>query len=87
MNSFWKGVLINIGIVYALAVLTLSSGNSTAFLIMPILISVFEFFISLLLLIFDKTRRAGQIMVAASGIIFLIGLGVCTVVPFKMDMR
>jgi hypothetical protein len=87
MNSFWKGVLINVGIVYGLAVLTLSTGEASGFLIVPILIAVFEFFLSLLLLIFTRTRRAGQIMVAASGIIFLIGLGVCTVVPFKMDMR
>jgi hypothetical protein len=87
MNKFWKGVLLNIAIVYLLAVLTLSTGDTSGFAILPILISVFEFFLSILLLVFSRTRRTGQIMIAASGIIFLIGLGVCTVLPFKMNMH
>ena len=87
MNRFWKGVLLNVGIVYGLAILTLSTGDTSGFAILPIIISVFEFFLSILLLVFARTRRTGQIMMAASGIVFLIGLGVCTVIPFSMNMH
>jgi hypothetical protein len=85
MNSFWKFVLINVAVVYFLAVLTLSFGDSSGLLIIPIVVAVLEFLLALLFLVFDKTRAAAKVMLMASGIIFLVGLGVCSVIPFRIQ--
>ncbi|GEO11735.1 hypothetical protein [Segetibacter aerophilus] len=85
MNKFWQAVLINVAIVYALALFTLGFGDSSGLLIIPIFLSVMEFFLSIPFLVVEKSRNAGKVMMAAAGIIFLIGLGVCTVIPFRLE--
>ncbi len=40
--------------------------------------------ISLLLLISEQTRKVGKAMLLSSGIIFLIGLGLCSVYPIRV---
>lgn len=82
MNSFWKGTIINIAVIVVIALLAATSDPREAsgvFGLVAILISAFEFFIGVFLLIFQQSRKYGQIMLAASGIVFLIGVSVCSV--------
>jgi len=81
MSKFWKYTLINIGIIYGITLLpSLTFGLESSFLIIPIILSVIEFAIALLFLIPEETRKIGQAMIAATGIVFLIGLSVCSYV-------
>lgn len=80
MNKFWKAVLINVAGVYGVSLVTLLWGDASGLLFFPILLSILEFFLGILFLLFVP-GRTGQVMLAASGIIFLIGLGVCSVFP------
>lgn len=87
MNKFWKATLINVIAVFAVTAL-LSIGNGKgAFLILPVVLAFLEFLGGLFLLIFPATRRASQIMLAASGIVFLIGLSICSISPLNMNFH
>lgn len=84
MNSFWKATLINIACIFAITSLAALSGGKEAFTFIPVVLSFFEFLLASFLVLFERTRRAGQIMLAASGIIFVIGLGICSVFPLNI---
>ena len=43
------------------------------------------FLISLLLLISEQTRKVGKAILLSSGIIFLVGLGVCSAYPIRFN--
>jgi hypothetical protein len=62
-------------------------GDKSGLFILPVLAAVFEFFLALFLLIFPASRRTAQIMLAASGIIFLIGLSVCSAANFNLHIQ
>jgi len=79
MNEFWKLTLINIAGVFVITVFIALFNGKEVFYFLPIALSFFEFLLAIILVFFEQTRRAAQIMLAASGIVFLIGLGVCTV--------
>jgi hypothetical protein len=83
MNKFWQATLINVACIFAIALLAALSGGKEAFGVIPVILSFFEFLLAILLVIFSRTRRVGQIMLAASGIVFLIGLGICSVFPLN----
>jgi hypothetical protein len=90
MNSFWKTVLINIGAIVALALLIgLSNGRDAAmvFGLVAIIIAFVEFGLGLILLIPEHTRKYSKIMLAAAGIVFLIGASVCSIFPSHMNFR
>ena len=84
MGKFWKYTLINIGIIYGITLILAIINDFEVFLIAPLLLAILEFFIALFFVISDKTRTFGQSMAAASGIVFLIGLGVCSMFPIKI---
>ena len=84
MNKFWKGVLINIALLYSVPLIAAISGRSEVFLILPLVLSVIQFLVAMILVIFKKTFKIGQVMLAASGIVFLIGLGVCSMFPLNI---
>jgi cytochrome bd-type quinol oxidase subunit 2 len=84
MNKFWKGVLLNISGVVVLALLAALANArdaSMVFGLVTILISVVELVLGLFLLLFPAARKAAQIILAGCGIIFLIGLSVCSIFP------
>jgi hypothetical protein len=90
MNNFWKAVLINIAAIVALSlVIGLTNGRDAAviFGLVTIIISVAELALGLFLLIFPTARKAAQIMLAASGIVFLIGASVCSIFPSHMNFH
>ena len=85
MNKFWTATLFNIlGIFGLTAIIALGGGGGETFLFAPVIIAFLECLLAFILLIPPKTRRAAQIMLAASGIVFLIGLGICTAFPFNL---
>lgn len=90
MNKFWKAVLINIVAIVALALLIgLSNAPdvSTVFGLVAIIVSVLELALGVFLLMFARTRGSAQIMLAAAGIIFLIGTSVCSIFPSHFNMH
>ena len=83
MNKFWQATVINILGIFGVALLAAMAGGKEAFAILPVVLAFFEFLLAILLVLFKNTRRTAQIMLLASGIVFLIGLGVCTVIPLR----
>lgn len=78
MNKFWKGVLINIAIIYAITFFIAILNGFYVFFIAPLVIALLELFFAAFFLISEKTREAAQIMFAACGLVLLIGLAVCS---------
>ena len=85
MNKFWTATLFNVlGIFGLTSIIALAGGGQEAFLFAPIIIAFLELLVAFVLLIPVKTRRAAQIMLMATGIVFLIGFGICTAFPFNL---
>jgi hypothetical protein len=90
MNNFWKAVLINIAVIVAIALLTgLANVPDVAmvFGMVTVIIAVLELAVGIFLLIFPTARRAAQIMLAAAGIVFLIGASVCSIFPMRFNFH
>jgi len=84
MGKFWKYTLWNIAVIYVFCALLALPYGVLSLLLAPIVIAFFEVITALFLLIPKRTRNNAQIMLMASGIILLIGFGVCSMFPIKI---
>ncbi len=79
MNKFVKSLLITSGlnaVVFVLGFL------DPSFFIIFLVLSVVEFFGGLLMLIDKKSRQTAGGIITAAGIVFLIGLSICSGMSF-----
>ena len=84
MNQFWKKVLITIAIIYGITLVAAFISGYEVFLFVPLALALFGFFFGLIFLAAKESRELGKTMIAASGIVLLIGISVCSIYPIRI---
>ena len=90
MSKEKKITLIICFAIYALIILLISTNErgrdiGTEIGMAGFFLGIAYFLISLLLLMSKQTRKVGMAILLSSGIIFLIGLGVCSAYPIRFN--
>lgn len=91
MNKEKKITLIICFAIYALIILLIMINEQMHYIgeeigLAGLLLGVAYFFISLILMISKQTRKVGAAVLLSAGIIILIGLGVCSIHPVRLNL-
>ena len=87
-----KLIIAGIGLLFSFMVSILANGSNfnydfmTVFGLINLVISGIGGVIAIVMLL-SRNRKNGMDLLAASGIILLVGVGVCSAFPMKLNMR